>query len=103
MAMPATSSIYRNLSNSLNKIFYRVAMAIPKWVPNRLHCLIYIKHNVCDWVTEHTRDIEHYLQDEKQDNNSTTQLSDHRKSLFKESGGLADRINRKKKRSNGIH
>ena len=61
------------------------------------------KHNVCDWVTEHTRDIEHYLQDEKQDHNSTTQPSDRRKSVFKESGGWADRINRKKKKSNHIH
>ena len=53
---------------------------------------------MCDRVTEHTRDIEHDLQDEKQDHNSTTQLSDRRKSVFKESGGWADRINRKKKK-----
>ena len=41
---PATSTIHRNLSNSGNNIFYRLAMAIPKWVPNRLHCPLFIKH-----------------------------------------------------------
>ena len=33
-----------NLSNGGNNIFYRLAMAIPKWVPNRLHCPLFIKH-----------------------------------------------------------
>ena len=41
---PATSTIHRNISNSRNNIFYRLAMAIPKWVPNRLHCPLCIKH-----------------------------------------------------------
>ena len=38
------STIHRNLSNSRNNIFYRLAMAIPKWVPNQLHCPLFIKH-----------------------------------------------------------
>jgi len=43
-------------------------------------------NNVFDRVTEHTRDIEHYLQSEKNDDNSTTQLCDRRNVTFKESG-----------------
>ena len=41
---PASSTIHRNLSNRRNHIFYRLAMAIPKAVPNRLHCPLCIKH-----------------------------------------------------------
>ena len=41
---PATSTIHRNLLNSRNNFFYRLAIAIPKWVPNRLHCPLCIKH-----------------------------------------------------------
>jgi len=47
--------------------------------------------NVFDRVTEHTRDIEHYLvQSEKNDDNSTTQLCDRRNVTFKESGERAE-------------
>ena len=43
-----------------------------------------------DRVTEHTRDIEHYLQSEKNDDNSTTQLCDRRNVTFNESGERAE-------------
>ena len=46
--------------------------------------------NVFDGVTEHTRDIEHYLQSEKNDDNSTTQLCDRSNVTFKESGEGAE-------------
>jgi len=45
---------------------------------------------VFDRVTEHTRDIEHYLQSEKNDDNSTTQLCDRRNVTFNESGERAE-------------
>lgn len=65
--------------------------------------LVFQVVNVFDRVTEHTRNIEHYLQSKKHDNDSTTKLSDRRKSVFKESGGWADRIGGKKKKSNRVH
>ena len=44
MTLLATGPIHGNLANSTNTIFYQVGMAIPKCLPNPLHCLICIKH-----------------------------------------------------------